>query len=200
MTSKICGKITGVAKKTTIIPVIDTLDDQWKSIRLDIERRRSENPPTATAGKTIVNYSLEVIKLHNGVSIHTSDSAAVEEKRNVLAEIKKLIDLDVVVVVSAGHTEKENHWDPTIDGLPALWAERSFPMIVVSGLTQNLQKGHWSNYGPQTTTWGIGENVVGAHHADRGELKFRTGNSYGTCLTSSLSYFSCGRVYVCVCY
>ena len=177
VTSKICGLDTGVTKKTTIIPVkfdVNTLQSYiliWKLILEDIYARRKTMPPTALPGKTVINYS------HSVISKFQWDERGIQNIKPIMAE---LMSLGVVIVVSAGNARQDQGGNPAILRPPASWASSDFPIIVVSAVDREFKPEPYSNYGPQTSVWAIGQNnLVAMANSDDGYY-LKPGTSFGT--------------------
>ena len=171
--SKVCGKIAGITKETTIIPVkfnsanILSLTSMWSKVLKDVRRRQTGYPPTALPGKTVINFS-------NRVEV-TLDLPALSQLKLVL---KRLMDLGVVIVASAGNDALE-YGSPAITGYPQLWASNEFPIIVVSSVDRTFAPSPFSQYGEQTCVWAIGsENVCAVSNSPNGYLPF-SGTSFG---------------------
>jgi len=172
VTSKICGGMAGVAKKTTIIPVkfnannILSWSSMWTRTLNDIKDRQQQGRG-ASPGKTVVNFSNEYSQAEN-----TPD---IQRVKRVLEEI---MARGVPIVVAAGNARGTH--GPGIVRAPAVWAAQSFPVIVVSSVDRNFQSSYFSQYDVQTTVWAIGEGNVIAWRT--GPAAFRAGaagTSYG---------------------
>ena len=175
--SKICGRMSGVAKKTTIIPVkIDPdrndlvgITAMWRWTLDDIRRRQNMDPPTALAGKTIINISISCTPGNDidrlGLSI-------------IQFHIQSIIALDVVIVSAAGNKRIRQAGNPAIYSYPSFLASNSLPIIVASALDQQFYEVDFSNYGPKTSAWGIGVDVVVAVHNTQSFIK-DSGTSFG---------------------
>ena len=173
VTSKICGNIAGVAKKTTIIPVkvnvlnILSFTNIWKKVLRDIRRRQAENPSSARPGKTVINLSLvydRVLNIGSGM-------------KNVLKEI---MALDVVIVVSAGNDAEKKH-SSALTYFPSKWASSDLPIIVVSSVDQRFRISTWSQHSDQTSAWAIGEENTVASFNSNTEYFKQDGNSVSKC-------------------
>lgn len=172
VTSKICGQISGVAKRTTIIPVKINTDNMlswtsmWTRTLNDIKQRR-EQGRGALPGKTVVNFSNEYGQ--------AEDSFDIRRVKPILGEI---MSLGVPIVVAAGNSRQEI--GPAIVSAPAVWAASDFPLLVVSSVDRNFQASDFSQYGAQTSVWAVGEENVIAWPT--GDADFRpngSGTSYG---------------------
>ncbi len=156
-----CGIRSGVAKKTTIIPVRYNTKSLtfalaillWRDILKDVRERQNASPPTALPGKTVINFS-------GGVQ---SNDPRYEERLKPI--IQEIMDLGVVIVAAAGNSAKSA--GPAITIFPAAWAAIDFPVIVVSSVERDLSISDFSNYGPQTTVWAVGYPVFGASVAHK---------------------------------
>ena len=178
MASKICGHYAGVAKQTTIIPVkvgepgfidLATFFEAWSRIVQDIRRRRAMNPSTATPGKTIVNISSGATPIN--ILADMALTATLKQ------HINALIGLDVIIVAAAGNSAKDQN-SAEIRSYPAKLAAPNLPIIVASSLNTQFGISSFSNYGPQTCVWGIGEGCVLA--VNRGTDFYQAdGTSYG---------------------
>ena len=175
--SKICGKVAGVAKRTTIIPVKVKGDATtlaiwiaaWRQILEDIQRRQNMNPPTALAGKTIINISGGFDSTNQVVRMGMSA---------VRNHIQGIIALDVVIVSAAGNSRMEQGGNPEIRSFPAFWASDNLPIIVASSLDGQFNEAPTSNYGPQTSVWGIGvHNLIAVSY--RQSYYWSSGTSLG---------------------
>ena len=179
VTSKICGYIAGVAKKTTIIPVKVNLANllswtsMWTRVFQDIQRRRAESPSSARRGKTVVNFSVG----YNWASNYVFP----DPLKNVL---KNIVALDVVIVVGAGNDAVTNQ-SPALTQVPAIWANEDLPIIVVSSVDRRFRRSTWSQYSDRTSVWAIGErNTVAVPHDNFARIRSglnTIGTSFGKC-------------------
>ena len=128
MASRICGKRSGVAKQTTIIPVVivatqESLVAGLEKVLADIPERRKKGQ--CLPGKTVVTMSL---------NFPISDSKYI----TLLSDaIKGIINLGVVVVCSAGNDDGPNsdEWEASTD--PAALARTQLPWLFRIGAVDN---------------------------------------------------------------
>lgn len=169
-----CGRRAGVAKDTTIIPVVLSIEDDdsaltlWTDVLYDIQDRREESK-TALPGKTVINFSYSLgtgLVPDNGI------------RQNTTQKIMQLImNLGVPIVISAGNAGTD------IVRAPAKWADETFKIIVASSVDRNFERSSWSNAGKQTTIWGIGSQNVIAGTSRPWEYDVNaSGTSFGKCL------------------
>ena len=180
VTSKICGNIAGVAKKTTIIPVKINVANplswtsMWTKVLQDIQRRQAANPSSARRGKTVVNFSINY-------PIDETFNIEGSQLKNIL---RSIMALDVVIVVSAGNNAVRNH-SPALTDIPSKWAADDFPIIVVSSVDQRFRRSTWSQYSDKTSAWAIGEgNTVALPDSNTGMVRTgpnTDGTSFGKC-------------------
>lgn len=104
--SKICGRVSGVAKQTTIIPMTaQRLGPQWliavlHKILSEIPLRRQQSPPQCLPGKTVVviTSDYDVTDKEYELSFEQQDYA----KSMMRNAIKAIQDLGVILITLAG--------------------------------------------------------------------------------------------------
>ena len=171
VTSKICGNRAGVAKKTTIIPVVfdklSTLSytNIWKEVLRDIRRRQAANPSSARPGKTVVNFAIEDLQFPYLVL-------------GIKGVLKQIMAFDVIIVVAAESGAVTNN-SPALSHDPSRWASSDFPIIVVSSVDESFRMSTFSQFSDRISAWAIGENNIAALHSDNTEYTMTTGTSYG---------------------
>ena len=95
--------------------------------------------------------------------------------------MQDLIDADVVIVVSSGNQAQRN---PRVDLIPAVWATRDYPLVVV-GSVDNDGKSAWFSQGPnQVTAYAPGNTVQCALDTEY-RSQFRYGTSYSAAMVSA---------------
>ena len=162
--SKICGKIAGVAKKTTIIPAIepflregDSIAKFYKDILEDIDLRRNKNDGTVLAGKTVINLSIDFKR--------PVDKEIKQEEKTIL---KKIMDRGVVIVAAAGNSRL---------AYPGKWARDGFPLLGVYSVDRKFHLA--SEMGRYWTISAVGkENIVADVNNESG-YGLDSGVSYG---------------------
>lgn len=179
--SKVCGQRAGVAKLTTIIPVkVNTQNvlswtSLWTRTLNDIRDRQRTNRG-ASSGKTVINFSIT----------YPGDSSISYEVDQVKPILANIMALGVVIVVAAGNDREAGGM--AVSHAPAVWAGRDFPIIVVSSVDRTFQLSEFSQYGPQTAVWAIGERNVIASTDGRNFFKFNVdGTSFGKSALPSLT-------------
>lgn len=136
--SKICGKVSGVAKQATVITMrTHGFGPQWliavlHNILGDIPSRRQKNPPQCLPGKTVVvitfDYDLTNKKLYE-LSFEQQDYA----KSMLLNAIKAIQDLGVIVIVLAGDETVDITASLTSNNVPQALASKN-PLIRVGSV------------------------------------------------------------------
>lgn len=104
--SKVCGRVSGVAKQATIIPMrTHSFGPQWllavlHKIMGEIPARRQKNPPQCLPGKTVVLilFDYDVTDQQYGLGFEKQD----EVKSRIQDAIKDIMDLGVIVISLAG--------------------------------------------------------------------------------------------------
>ncbi|KAK4693239.1 hypothetical protein P7C71_g4123, partial [Lecanoromycetidae sp. Uapishka_2] len=152
--SKICGRISGVTKKATLIPVKINIRDLlgyascFTQVLNDIKQRR-EDGRGAEAGKTVVNFSNDYG--------NEDPPYMIDRAKPVMQAI---MNLDVPITIGAGNGRIER--GPAINTAPAMWASAAFPLIVVSSTGRDFFPAASTQFDEHTTVWAIGVNNVGA--------------------------------------
>lgn len=129
MASRICGKRSGVAKQTTIIPAVlkltvESMVSVLQKILADIPERRKRGQ--CLPGKTVVTMSI-------GVEIlHFKDVTLVSDP------IKGIMNLGVVFVCPAGNGGVDPKWGDWEDtDYPAALVRTKLPWLLVIGAIDN---------------------------------------------------------------
>ena len=128
MASRICGKRSGTAKQTTVIPAVvgETVEgflSALQKVLADIPERRKKGQ--CLAGKTVVSISLTV------------DNYDVDYITLLSDTIKGIMDLGVVVVCSAGNDDEPNSDDWEASSYPAALARTRIPWLFRIGACDN---------------------------------------------------------------
>ena len=128
MASRICGKRSGAAKQTTVIPAVvgETEEGVLSAIQKvleDIPKRREKGQ--CLAGKTVVSISL---------TIETYDADYITLLSNAL---KGIMDLGVVVVCAAGNDDEPNSDDWEASIYPAALVRTKLPWLFRIGACDN---------------------------------------------------------------
>ena len=100
----------------------------------------------------------------------------------------------VIVAVASNNAQIQDNLE--IRSYPAQWAGPEFPVIVTGSLTRNFAVYPTSNYGPQTTVWGIGEDCFVARLDTATVYGIDSGTSFGRpyCYISLRRYCSLSLV------
>ena len=129
MASRICGKRSGAAKQTTVIPVVIGETEEGflsalQKVLADIPERRKKGQ--CLAGKTVVSISI-------GIEAYVADYITL-----LSDAIKGIMDLGVVVVCAAGNDDEPNSddWEATIS-YPAALANTRLPWLFRIGASDN---------------------------------------------------------------
>lgn len=137
--SKICGRVSGVAKQATIIPMKQPFfGPQWLIAVLhkiigEIPARRQQSPPQCLPGKTVVlllfDYDL------------TDKQYELSSKQQVLAQtmigiaIKAIMKLGVIVITLAGDQQTvKNLNQPASNYVPQAVASQEIPLLRVGSV------------------------------------------------------------------
>lgn len=128
MASRICGKRSGAAKQTTVIPVVvsgsqESVISGLQRILADIPERREKGQ--CLAGKTVVTISLNFPIVDANYITLLGDA------------IKGMMDIGVVVVCSAGNDDKPNSDDWEASTYPAALARTRLPTLFRIGAVDN---------------------------------------------------------------
>ena len=136
--SKICGKVSGVAKQATVIPMrTHGFGPQWliavlHKILGDIPSRRQRDPPQCLPGKTVVvitfDYDLTDQKQYE-LNFQQQDYA----KSMLLNAIKAIQDLGVIVITLAGDEMVDITASSTSNNVPQALASK-IPLIRVGSV------------------------------------------------------------------
>ena len=138
-----------MAKQATVIPVVLKLDDEGETsidslvtaaqlVLADIGTRRSKTPPSALEGKTVMMMALNL-------DISKEEQRYPETLANTLQAI---MDLGVIVAVTAGNYAFEHGEGFVSSGYPAVLAEsRLRSLIRVGAVDQNGIPPRWAQHG-----------------------------------------------------
>ncbi len=128
MALRICGKRSGVAKQTTIIPVVtkasqESLVTGLEKILADIPERRKKGQ--CLPGKTVVTMSLNILVPNPKYLTLLSET------------IKGIMNLGVVVVCSAGNGDSPDSDDWEASTYPSGFARTQLPWLFRIGAVNN---------------------------------------------------------------
>lgn len=170
MASKVCGKTSGVAKQTIVIPVV--ISPSYQSIIAGLEELLADIPVRrksgqCTQGKTVVSISL-------GFPIPDSTY-----RQRLQETLQGIMMYGVIVVVAAGN-DAQKAGSPSSD-YPALLATSSFPLIRVGAVDKTGALAEFSQEGDVYTCG------VEALCADK-DFAFFERDSDGTSGGKSLTY------------
>ena len=182
MASRICGKRSGVAKQTTIIPVVITASQEslvtgLEKVLADIPERRKEGQ--CLPGKTVVTMSLNILVPDVKYITLLSDT------------IKGIMNLGVVVVCSAGNddTPKSDDWEAST--YPAALARTQLPWLIRGGAVNN--KGVLPSWAQKGDVYAPGVDAVCANK-DSVTLEYGShGSSGATATIAGLIVYEMGK-------
>ena len=169
MASRICGKRSGVAKQTTVIPVVTTGSQEslvatLQQVLEDIPERRKKGQ--CLPGKTVVTMSL-IIPVPNPTYVTLLSDA-----------IKGIINLGVVVVCAAGNdgADPDDDWESNY--YPAALAKTKLPWLFRIGAVDN--KGILPSWAQQGDVYAPGVDALCANK-DGLTLEEQSAGSSGSC-------------------
>jgi hypothetical protein len=144
---KALGQQYGVAKNAILVDVVmgimkvkemvDAFEEIIKDLEAHPERRK---------------HSVAVMSVSGNEVPGNPNNALLR------AAIKKVMDMDVPVVVSGGNYADKGR--PNIDQIPALFAEPDYPLIVVGSANAAGDPSTFSQTGPQLTIYAVGEDIT----------------------------------------
>ena len=168
--SKICGRVSGVAKRATIIPMNRTLfGPQWLIAMLhkilgEIQARRQKKSPQCLPGKTVVvllfDYDL------------TDPQYELNSKQQDLAQsmigiaIKAIMNLGVIVITLAGEEKMVKTLNqPASNYVPQAVASQEIPLLRVgtvdnTGRISSVLKNGDVYYPKKGDVYMVGQNFV----------------------------------------
>ena len=179
MASKICGKVSGVAKQTKVIPVIVGVD--FKSFLAALNEILTRIPTWRVRGKALPGKTVVSISMGWPASVVSVSAMHICQRL-----LQTIMNLGVIVVTSAG-----NDGAQTVHrtDYPAQLSTPNFPLIAVGGLTLD-----WERYGTSQAgdVYLVSKDVGCADGADKNfqHIRASTGTSAGKQTTMKTLPFS----------
>ena len=158
--SKVCGRVSGVAKQATVIPMrTHSYGPQWlisvlHKILGEIPARRQKNPPQCLPGKTVVLilFDYDLTDKQYGLGFEQQDYA----KSMIQNAIKAIMDLGVIVITLAGDQKVDTTIPPGSNYVPQALAS-VMPLLRVGSVDKN---GRRSPYSKQGDVYMVGQDFL----------------------------------------
>ena len=196
MASKVCGKRSGVAKQATIIPVVLATDEEDDFsidsmlsavllVEADIRARRSREPPqtpSALEKRTVMMMAINV-------EIDEADYQIYVELLAVA--IQAIMNLGVIVAVSAGNHAYEYGEGYIADTYPAALAVSRLPSLIRVGAVD--QDGLPPSWAQQGDVYACGVGVLCARQNSFSFKEDGEGASAATAAFAGLVAYNMGR-------
>ena len=193
MASKVCGRRSGVAKQATVIPVVldadedgdfsvDSIVTATQLVLADIGARRSREPPSAIASKTVVMMA---------INIPVEDQKYIDALATALQAI---MDLWVIVAVTVGNYGDEDGQEFVATTYPAALAVSRVPSLIRVGAVD--QSGNPPAWAQQGDVYACG---IGTLCANQNSFSFKEngeGSSVALAAFSGLVAYNMGRTSV----
>jgi hypothetical protein len=196
--SKALGKLYGVAKDATVIPVKLTMEQKASQVLLGYKAALRDIEEIEENGKT--QKSIVVCSLSVGEGLTRDTALNHPHGRLFQYYLERFFELGVPVVVAAGN-EADKPGLENIAAMPMVLENAETPIIVVGAKSPDGTRAPFSRVGPQLTIYAPG-NPVQAHGKIDGEELVDSGTSFGKSslvktyiydiLTSSDSCTGCG--------
>ena len=148
--SKVCGRVSGVAKQATIIPMkTHSFGPQWliavlQKILGEIPARRQNNPPQCLPGKTVVlllfDYDLTDQQYELGFKQQEHAKTMIQNA------IKAIMDLGVIVITLAGNQKVDITIPSTSNYVPQALAS-VLPLLRVGSVDKTGRRSPQSKKG-----------------------------------------------------
>lgn len=196
MASKVCGKRSGVVKQATIIPVVLATDEEDDFqidsmlsavllVEADIQARRSREPPqtpSALEKRTVMMMAINV---------------EIEDEDNLIyigflaVAIQAIMNLGVIVAVSAGNHAYEYGQGYIAATYPAALAESHLPSLIrVGAVDQDGLPPDWAQKGD---VYACGVGVLCARQNSFSFKENGEGSSVATAAFAGLVAYNMGR-------
>lgn len=149
--SKICGRVSGVAKQATIIPMrTHSFGPQWlvavlHKILGEIPNRRQKNPPQCLPGKTVVLilFDYDLTDKQYGLGFEQQDDA----KSMMQNAIKAIMNLGVIVITLAGDQKVDITIPSGSTYVPQSLASSVMPLLRVGSVDKTGRRSPYSKKG-----------------------------------------------------